>query len=622
MIYRPDIDGLRTLAISSILLFHLGFSTLSGGYIGVDVFFVISGFLITTIILTDLQKQTFSFSEFYTKRIYRLFPALFGMVIFSLVAGYVIFMPDEFKEFAQSVIATSVYISNIFFWLKSDYFAGPSELKPLLHTWSLAVEEQFYFVFPAVLFLIFSKLRSYLLVIVLSLILISFTASIFVLKESASTAFYLSPFRFWELLIGSLIAILQFQGRLKTINYPQLISITGLAMIFTSIFLLDKATSFPGFWALLPVIGTSFLIIAGPNDGLIYKILQSSPFVYIGKLSYSLYLWHWPIVVYYGYWIMRPFTLIDTIVMFSLTFILSILSYKLLEQPFRKRAKNSSIRKPLAFTVVISALLVITGAYISAENGIPSRFESNFSSNEKYEDERDKNEGCFLQAAQAFDSYDANKCTITSKHSNETIALWGDSHANHLISGFKHKGSELPFNLLYFANAGCPPILDVNVKNRPNCKNNNQQFANYLTETKVKTVILAASWYYADQESGVDLAKLKNTINYLNARNIDVVIANQLPIYSISNPSYLVSRLESSNSVFTDYSLSPAKGLETADEINNLFADQKIINLSSAFCKTRKTCSIFKDGELMVVDQAHLSRAGSAVAVDYLIGKL
>jgi peptidoglycan/LPS O-acetylase OafA/YrhL len=626
--YRADIDGVRAIAVLSVLFFHFGFYGLSGGYIGVDVFFVISGYLITSIILTDLDKDTFSFKKFYEKRMRRLFPALFAMIFVSFLAGYYIFMPEEFSAFAQSAVATAIYVSNFFFWMKSDYFSGPSELKPLLHTWSLAVEEQFYFVFPLFLVFAYKWFKKYLLHLLVVLIICSFLGGLFTIFYSASSAFYLSPIRFWELLVGSLLAYLTHNEILKQARYPKIGSVLGLLLIVVSLLLLDKTSLFPGGWALLPVIGTTLLIYSGPNSGLVSVILQSRPFVYIGKISYSLYLWHWPVVVFYGYWLMDSFEIKDQLIMIVVTVLLSLASYYVFEKPFRKTKGQSHFYKALSSTIMVSVGIIALGLFVSMNKGLPERFGQAIQLQEKYSDEKEKNRSCFLKSSENFTAFTPELCRIKTNENNKNnknnknIVLWGDSHANHLYHGFSQYIPSSSYNFLYFANAGCPPILDVSVKNRPNCQRNNHSFYEYIQKEKVDTMILAASWFFAQSQSGVELSKLVSTVQKLRDANINVIVINQLPIYSISNPSYLLARLTERDALNKDYAIAPARGLTVLNEVTIAAKDAQLVNLHEAFCSDDGKCTLYKGGQLMVVDHAHLSKAGSEVAVEFIFAQI
>ena len=309
--YRAEVDGLRTIAVLSVVIFHLGGTPLVGGFTGVDIFFVISGFLITSNILKETDNKTFSFKRFYEKRIRRLFPALFATVIVSTVVAYFLFMPSELKDFGQSMAAAVTYSSNLFFYISSDYFEGPSELKPLLHTWSLAVEEQFYIVYPFLLVFLLDRYRNKAQLVILLLTAILFLSTLIGLRFDHSAMFYLSPFRFWELLIGAWLAFFSSKTTVSNSKSANILVTVGLFGIGFSVFFIDESLPFPGWTALPAVLGASLVIFAGQSSKLGQMLLANSPMVWIGKISYSMYLWHWPVVVFFGYYIIRPITLTE-----------------------------------------------------------------------------------------------------------------------------------------------------------------------------------------------------------------------------------------------------------------------------------------------------------------------
>lgn len=634
MRYRAEIDGLRAIAVLSVLSFHFGFVPFSGGYVGVDIFFVISGYLISLILLSDISNDTFKLKTFYDRRIRRLFPALLAMMALSFVFAHYLFMPDEFEEFAQSVVASTLYVSNIFFWLKSDYFAGPSELKPLLHTWSLAVEEQFYLIFPLVLMLSVKYLRAYTFYILSALLLLSFIAGVLTLNVDSSAAFFLLPTRIWELLLGSLLAYWHFSGRVTHGKYSSYIGAIGLLMILVSVLYYDKSTAFPGINALLPVVGTAMVLADQSGKGWLVRLLCSAPLVFVGKISYSLYLWHWPVLVFYGYWLIRPFENADKLIMLFMSLGLSLISYYMLEKPFRKPVKTFSFAKSLGVSALFSIIFVSLGLYVSHEEGLPHRAPfalvstdsliTNHTELSNYHAKlhRQLETSCFLKAEQKFEYWVPEDCKIKGSDSAHTSLLWGDSHANHLIVGLTSIRSELKHDLYIFSNAGCPPILDLQIAGRPNCAANNAGMFESLKRLNIKRVYLAASWHYAIEQSGMSIDELRDTITSIQSKGVEVILINQLPIYSIASPEYLLARLANADALDKDYLLKPARGLNLAKKLQRAFPNVQIVDLHRAFCNTEGRCAIYKNGKLTVVDQAHLSIPGSSIAAEFLLPHL
>lgn len=362
--YRADIDGLRAIAVLAVIFFHTNVPGFSGGFVGVDIFFVISGFLITSIILKEINEENFSITRFYERRIRRIFPALFPVIAFSLVAGAYLFEADAFDEFGQSIIATTLFSSNILFGSDSGYFAAPSLQKPLLHTWSLAVEEQFYIFFPLALVLIHGFLKSRYLLWILIAITLSLGASIYGVYHYAGATFYLVPTRAWELLAGSILAL----GVLPDPSSAwlrNLLSITGLGLIIYSVGFYTEATLFPGYNAIAPVLGAWLVIYSNGEKAIVNKLLSMRPLVFIGLISYSLYLWHWPFAAFARYLMFRPFNAYDSAGIILVSLAVSILSWKYIEQPFRGRQMLLPDRKRV---FAIAGFVMIAASGIGGGN--------------------------------------------------------------------------------------------------------------------------------------------------------------------------------------------------------------------------------------------------------------
>ncbi len=293
MKHRSDIDGLRAIAVIPVVLFHAGVRHVAGGFIGVDVFFVISGYLITTILLEDIRRDRFSIAAFYQRRARRILPALFAVLLFASLAAYKLLLPNDAYEYGRSLLATLGFISNIAFSRQMGYFDAPAEMKPLLHTWSLAVEEQFYILYPLFLFLVTRYFRKRYAVAIGSVLALSLAYSIGRSDTQAATSFYLPTTRAWELLIGGLLAI-QSLPKLRHQLSANLLGFFGLGLISYSVFAFSAATPFPGYHALFPCVGAALIIYSGMAvEPLVGRVLSAKPLVFVGLISYSLYLWHW-----------------------------------------------------------------------------------------------------------------------------------------------------------------------------------------------------------------------------------------------------------------------------------------------------------------------------------------
>jgi len=332
--YRAEIDGLRALAVVPVILFHAGFELFSGGFVGVDVFFVISGYLITTILIDDIENNRFSIVNFYERRARRILPALSFVMLVCIPFAWMWMLPSQMKDFSQSLVAVSLFASNILFWRESGYFDASAEEKPLLHTWSLAVEEQYYVLFPIFLFFAwrFGKNRVFWIIVVVAAA--SLLLSEWGFRNKPTANFYLAPTRAWELLAGSIAAFIVQNRGVKANNA---LSLLGLAAILFSIFAYDESTPFPSVYALVPVIGVVLLVLFAEKDTLVAKFLSMKLIVGMGLISYSAYLWHQPLFAF------ARIKLVDEPTMPLMSFLaiasiaLAILSWKFVEEPFRSR---------------------------------------------------------------------------------------------------------------------------------------------------------------------------------------------------------------------------------------------------------------------------------------------
>ncbi len=374
MRYRKEIDGLRTLAVIPVILFHGGFEWLSGGYIGVDVFFVISGFLITSIILKEQEAGTFTIMSFYERRARRILPALFLVLLVTLPFAWFWLLPYELKDFGKSIIAVNLFSSNILFWLESDYFAATAEVIPLLHTWTLAVEEQFYIIFPLFMMLFWGLGKRWLAIIIGIIALASLGLAEWGWREFPDANFYLLPTRAWELMIGSLVAFYLFnKEQPKGQHFNQWASIAGLALIVVPLFLFDKGTPFPSLYALAPTVGTALIIVYTTPDTLVYRLLSLRLMVGIGLVSYSAYLWHQPLFVFArlisleepSLWLMGLLSIV--------TLMLAYLSWRFVEAPYRDR-KRFSRKYIFVGSFVISLAFIAIGAALVISDGAANRF--------------------------------------------------------------------------------------------------------------------------------------------------------------------------------------------------------------------------------------------------------
>lgn len=621
--YRPEIDGLRAIAVLAVVLYHCGFNFVSGGFIGVDIFFVISGFLITSLLNKELLNGNFSLSVFYAKRIRRLYPALFFTILLTVVAGYFIFMPDEFKELGQSTVGVVTYLANVFFYLKSDYFDGPSNLKPLLHTWSLAVEEQFYIIFPLFL-LVLAKLKKQIgFIFVTGLFLLSFAGSILFLKIDNSAAFFLTPFRAWEFMLGALCSVLMSYVPEGKAQKCGAIAYFGLLLIITSFIFINEETSFPGVNAFPVTLGTALLILFARQQPLLMRILANKAVVFTGKISYSTYLVHWPIIVYYHYAIMRVPTLLEQSGLVFASFGAGFLFYQLIENKFRLKSLTSKeVKTTFLGTLVATFFVCILGGVVHINEGFKDRFVIDNKNIKPTANILPPEGNCFLSTKESFEIWNGKSCFIGNyDKEKKTTLLWGDSHINHLVFGINAHKERIESNIIVFASAGCAPIFQEIPKSRPNCARNNAHLAEILEQFNVSKVVLASNWQYAKTQ-GVNIFRLRETIEKLYSRGLEISIINQLPVYPVNNPQYLKLRLSYSTEEISEWAIKPAKGKKEEQIIASmeLPALVKVVNPFDIFCN-EGACSIIKENKLMVEDAVHLSNKGSELMIDRILSK-
>lgn len=492
MNYRPDIDGLRAIAVSTVVLFHAGASIFSGGYIGVDVFFVISGYLITGIINNEIVSGKFSLANFFERRIRRIFPALFFMIAVTSLFASIFMMPKDLMDFSKSLVATVFSGSNMLFWWQSGYFDGAAEAKPLLHTWSLAVEEQFYLVFPISLAMAYRFFPKRIMIVLVSAIVLTFVLSVVFMKISPISSFYLAPLRAWELLIGSMIALAKPPEFKKQI-YRDALSVAGLAAIIVPAILYTKLTPFPAQGALLPVLGSAAIIFAGVNGtSLVGRMLALRPVVFVGLLSYSFYLWHWPALVIYEYVLIDELTPLQSAMAVTFAFFMAYVSWKFVERPFRSKTgvfnRQSKVFGAAFATVFVAAAL--GGGLLLAE-GMPSRFSPEtrkiLAASSSFTDRMSKCSGrTELQL-------DPKGGCVIGESPTPTGFLIGDSHADAMTGAVQAISKDTGMSFYYGVDASCPPLLGVGTDAA--CIDNNRKRLDFIARhPEITTVVVVSRW--------------------------------------------------------------------------------------------------------------------------------
>ena len=457
--YRSDIDGLRAIAVLSVVCFHAFPSLIPGGFIGVDIFFVISGFLISSIIFQNLELKQFNILDFYVRRIKRIFPALFLVLFVCLTFGWFSLLAGEYAQLGKHTAAGASFLSNFVLLNESGYFDTASDTKPLLHLWSLGIEEQFYILWPLLAWIVW-RFNLSLLVTLLLCISISFGLNFFTIQTDQTSAFYLPHTRVWELLIGAIVAWVSLYrkdfDKSLSLSQKNFLSFSGFVLIFFGLCLINKQSLFPGAWPLLPCLGTAFIIFAGEQTYLNKILLTSRPLVWVGLISFPLYLWHWPLLSFAHILEGETPSRIIRLTAVIIAVIFAFLTFKLIELPIRFSKLNKIISSIL---LVLMLCIGASGYLIFKDEGIPSRKIVIQQSDP-------------LQVAN-FASFPSSPCLPTSSlflannfctkyapaNPAKTLLLWGDSSTGAWLPVFQKIGYENGFAVINIMHPSCPPIL-------------------------------------------------------------------------------------------------------------------------------------------------------------------
>ena len=521
--YRPEVDGLRALAVLAVMFFHADIGC-SGGYVGVDVFFVISGYLITNLILKDLESGRFSLYGFWERRIRRILPALAVVLIATILAGCFILLPKDFNLFGQSLAAQALLVSNVSFWWKTGYFAAGAETNPLLHTWSLAVEEQFYLLFPLLLALLHRASRKLMIGSIAVLGVASFGLSIYGTYTHPSATFYLLPTRAWELLLGAFLAI-QLSRQLMSSWKYDLIGWLGLAAIAVSIFGYERETRFPGLAAVLPCGGTALILWTNENKlSSVGKLLAWRPFVFVGLISYSLYLWHWPLLIFARYWMFHQMPIYSRMTILALSAIAAILSWRFVETPFRNRLVLPG-KRIFAFAGGVMAGLLFLGVAI-LNNFVPSFFGKIFPSVAQRAQQWPELMFAPEMSVAAAQRGDFIELGNSGKNQPVNVLVWGDSHALAVLPALDALCRDNSVRGVMAARYATPPLLGA-------CA---EPFADavveYVRNSKIKDVLIVGHWSLYRGEFGISATRrrLLATIELLRSLGARVLIMKDVPL--------------------------------------------------------------------------------------------
>lgn len=501
--YRPDIDGLRAIAVVSVVLFHGEIPGFSGGFVGVDVFFVISGFLITSIILPDIVAGRFSLAGFYQRRIRRIFPALIVMTAATVLAGFILMTPTDYQTLGESVIATNLFVSNIFFWKQIGYFAAPASENPLLHTWSLSIEEQFYLFYPLFLIALSRFDRTIRLAAMAAILILSLAACCVMVAFKPNATFFLGPTRAWELLAGGIIAtgmVPQFrQGILLAA------SVLGLILVCGSVALLSSAIPYPGYAAIVPVSGTALLLWSGKFKSTpVHRLLTTAPFLSVGRASYSFYLWHFPIFAFNEYVTLGKPDAVHAALLIFFAYFAAEISLRFVENPFRFTQTRVAIPRFVLAATFGMAILCGAGIGIRLSGGFPYRMDA---VSAKYLDaDLDKNRHhreCMSEDQRIV--LPTQACRLGSPEAGTPNALlWGDSHAMVTATAMEASARRTGSSFLFAASADCPIGLGFSIDlkgpaylSSPSyrfCEKYNIEMLRVAMRPDITSVVLSSRW--------------------------------------------------------------------------------------------------------------------------------
>ncbi|MCE9662744.1 acyltransferase [Halomonas sp. M5N1S17] len=651
--YRPEIDGLRAVAVVPVVLFHAGFALFAGGYVGVDVFFVISGYLITGILYDEIRRGEFSLITFYERRARRILPALLFVSLACIPFAWLWLLPEDFRLFSQSLVAVNLFSSNIFFWREIDYFSLPAEQMPLLHTWSLAVEEQFYFFYPLLLLSLAWATKRSLLLILAAIFLASLGLAEWGSRNHAGASFYLLPTRAWELMAGAMIAIVLHEN---TLRFRRLIheagSVLGLALILVAILFFDENTPFPSVWTLVPVAGTAMVILFSRADTLSGRILGWKPIVVVGLLSYSIYLWHQPVFAFARERSLHSLTPMDFLLLCVLVLVLSTLSWRYVEQPFRSR-KRVSRAKIFSAGLGTSAALLLFGVYGTLTQGVPERMDQRVVQLASMKHDRyEMAGGCQVYPGRYVRPVRA--CEFNGEH-DRMIAVWGDSHAATLVEALETELDEYGYGVKQLVHTNCLPIVGYKRSDgQSSCTRYNEEAFDYLLGSDDIDIVVMLARYplqiegerFDNREGGVESGHrlyampldegmegrdriesvgllLRDTIDRLRESGKRVVLVYPVPEVGWDVPNFLAKEvlygIEREAPLSTSHEVFQERVAATYDQLALSEPGDDLIRIKPErlFCNTYRPgrCVAEMEGELLYYDTDHLNTLGSSLVV-------
>lgn len=657
--YRKEIDGLRALAIIPVLFYHAGFSGFSGGFVGVDVFFVISGYLIGGQLLQSISNDAFSFREFYFRRARRILPVLFFVVFLSSIVAWMVLHPVALVEFSKNALATLVFSSNVTLWLKSGYFASAAELNPLLHTWSLSLEEQFYLLAPVCVLTVYRYQRRLLARVILILTAVSFLLCVWGSLNHPSANFYFLPTRVWELLVGVLVALYE-RRRLKinlSVPVATALSLLGISLIVASVSILSTESIFPGLLSLPSVAGTALVLIFA-NKGIVKRFLGARILVGIGLISYSLYLWHQPLLAFSRYHLQADLTVRYSLVILLVTFILSLASWRFIEKPFRfskafKRA--SKVKVMMFFAIVIFGFA--TAALIT--QGLPKRFDKTVVAiDAAMKDINPLTDDCHFSNGDSV-NHPISGCASYMVDGKVDVLIMGDSHSNSISYQLQMLLREKGVSSYAVSKSSCIGLRGFylrSVNDSMDCHNHNSQLLHYARQVGIEKVVITSAFigYYTanrlptnasgDPVGALDVIeriglpptaeedRRSRVLKRIYAEVVklsgefDVYLVGPIPQMNSLIPAAMKKALKDERDI-NELGVSFSQYQQTAGALLDLFASLKskgvnIVNISDVLC-SGGICSNSIDGMPLYRDDHHLtSKLGGGLVAEAVINEM
>lgn len=599
MHYRPEIDGLRAIAVLIVLVFHLNSSFLPGGFIGVDIFFVISGFLITSIIKKEVDRGEFSMKKFYVRRMKRLLPLFFSVVVFSLIVGYFLFLPFDYKSLSKDVLAADFFLSNVKYALTTNYFTTDAQV-PLLHFWSLSVEEQFYLFFPIIYILLYKRFSKQIPVVFILLFLVSLVLAEYMSSTAkyANYSYLLLPTRAWEMLAGCVLAIISPMPLNKGNNIT---SILGLILLVLGLVFVNKQSVFPGFITCLPVFGTLLILKSGGNN-YVGRLLGNSMFTYIGLASYSIYMWHYPIIAFFkSMYGIEDVNIVQFIILFAVILCVGFLSKHYIEDFFRFNKLNNYAKVARYYFVIPITLTSCFSVFVFVSNGIPFRYEVQ--------------EEMIVPFTRLCPFYHQFGCYLTENETSEQVMLLGDSHAEHFTDFFSKWLDKDKSSLSLYAAGGCAFYTNhlTDVKCEELKKQVNEDIA------KFSTIIVASRFdnFYTNEES---LKEFSTYIEELAEKEKKVVVMMQVPQFKdkkfvkslLFNKRYDIALDSNLYSINESYALANARIRKELSDVKGVY----LLDLNPLLTVNNEINVMDEHDKLLYYDDNHLSAYASSYMLD------